>query len=62
VMVVNLKRDKPEQIERSMGMSHMRLNTEGKVVFHQDYWDPTDVIYTRIPVANWLIKKVKDMQ
>ncbi len=61
-MVVNLKRDKPEVVERSLGMSHLRFNAEGKVIFHQDYWDPTDVVYTRIPVANWLIGKVKGMQ
>jgi hypothetical protein len=61
-MVVNLKRDPPDKVERSMGMSHMRINAEGQVVFHQDYWDPTDVVYTKIPVANWLIRKVKEMQ
>jgi hypothetical protein len=61
-MVVNLRRDPPERVERSLGMTHLRFNAEGKVIFHQDYWDPTDVLYTRIPVANWLIRKVKEMQ
>lgn len=58
-MVVSLNRDKPGEETRTMGMSHMRFNPEGKVIFHQDYWDPTDLLYVRIPVANWLIAKVK---
>lgn len=45
--------------EESIGVSHMRFNSEGKVVFHQDYWDPTDIVYRRIPVAKQLIAFVK---
>ena len=59
-MNVNLKRDKPDRVDRAIGMSHLRFNDEGKVIFQQDYWDPTDVLYRRIPVANWLIGKVKE--
>lgn len=45
--------------EESMGMTHMRFNSEGKVIFHQDYWDPTDIVYQRIPIAKQLINFVK---
>jgi len=45
--------------EESIGMSHLRFNSEGKVVFHQDYWDPTDIVYRRIPIAKQLIAYVK---
>lgn len=45
--------------EESMGMSHMRFNSNGEVIFHQDYWDPTDIVYKRIPVAKQLINYVK---
>ncbi|MGJ8653135.1 MAG: nuclear transport factor 2 family protein [Opitutaceae bacterium] len=45
--------------EESMGMSHIRYNNEGKVIFHQDYWDPTDIVYRRIPIARRLIAYVK---
>lgn len=45
--------------EESIGMTHMRFNSEGKVIFHQDYWDPTDIVYKRIPVARQLINFVK---
>ena len=42
-----------------MGMTRMRFNSEGQVIFHQDYWDPTDIVYVRIPVAKQLISYVK---
>ena len=45
--------------EESIGVSHMRFNSDGKVVFHQDYWDPTDIVYRRIPVVKQLIAYVK---
>ena len=45
--------------EESIGISRMRFNSEGKVVFHQDYWDPTDIVYKRIPIVRQLIAYVK---
>lgn len=58
-MTVSLKRDRADRVDRAIGISHFRFNRAGKVVFQQDYWDPTDVLYSRIPIANWLIRKVK---
>ena len=58
-MSVNLKRDPEDRVEQVIGMSHIRFDEEGKVVFQQDYWDPTDVLYRRIPVANRLIGYVR---
>jgi hypothetical protein len=45
--------------EESIGMSRMRFNAEGQVIFHQDYWDPTDIVYKRIPIVRQLIAYVK---
>ena len=45
--------------EESIGVTHMRFNSDGKVIFHQDYWDPTDIVYRRIPIAKNLIAFVK---
>ena len=59
VMKANLKRDDPDRVEEVIGMSHVRLNAEGKVVFQQDYWDPSDVLYRRIPIAGWMVHKIK---
>ena len=59
VMTTNLRRDPPERVTQVIGMSHIRFNRAGRVIFHQDYWDPSDVLYSRIPIAGWLIHKVK---
>jgi hypothetical protein len=45
--------------QRSMGMSHLRFNQEGQVIFHQDYWDSADVLVPKVPVANGLIELVR---
>jgi hypothetical protein len=45
--------------QKSLGMSHLRFNAEGKVIFHQDYWDSADVLVPKVPVANGIIELVK---
>ncbi|MEM7394849.1 MAG: hypothetical protein AAF492_21150, partial [Verrucomicrobiota bacterium] len=58
-MNVDMKRSPEGDIEHVVGMSHIRFNPAGKVVFHQDYWDPTDVLYRKIPIARGLIGYVR---
>jgi hypothetical protein len=58
-MTFRLKRDKETDFSEVIGMTHLRFNAEGQVIFHQDYWDPTDAVWRRIPLAGWLIKKVR---
>jgi hypothetical protein len=48
-----------EDFESSIGMSRFRFNSEGQVIFHQDYWDPTTIIYKKIPIAKQLIHFVQ---
>jgi len=58
-MRLDFKKTPPNTWEESIGVSHMRFNSEGKVILHQDYWDPTDIVYRRIPIAKQLISFVK---
>lgn len=48
-----------DEYESSMGMSRFRFNSDGQVIFHQDYWDPTSLIYQKIPIAKQLIQFVQ---
>jgi len=57
VMHLTLKRYPDEPIQ-ALGMSHVRFDKEGKVVFHQDYWD-TGVIYERVPLMGSIIRWFK---
>jgi len=45
--------------QRSVGVSRLRFNKEGLVIFHQDYWDSADVLVPRVPVANGIIEFVR---
>lgn len=45
--------------QRSIGISQLRFNERGQVIFHQDYWDSADVLVPRVPVANGLIELVR---
>ena len=45
--------------QQSMGVSHLRFDAEGKVIFHHDYWDSADVLVPRVPIANGLIELVR---
>ena len=58
-MRLDFKKTPPNTWEESIGVSHMRFNSQGQVIFHQDYWDPTDIVYRRIPIAKQLIAFVK---
>jgi len=49
------------EFESSIGLSRFRFNSEGKVIFHQDYWDPTTLIYKKIPIAKQLIQFVQKL-
>lgn len=60
VMRLDFKKTPDGTWEESIGMTHMRFNSEGRIIFHQDYWDPTDIVYKRIPVAKQLINFVKN--
>ena len=58
-MRLDFRKTPPGTWEESIGMTRMRFNSEGRVIFHQDYWDPTDIVYRRIPIARSLIAYVK---
>jgi hypothetical protein len=40
------------------GMSHVRFDKEGRVIFEQDFWD-AGVIYERLPIIGYFIRWLK---
>ncbi len=48
-------------VSHSIGMSQLRFNEAGKVVFHQDFWDSSEALYERLPYLGYFIRKVKGM-
>ena len=56
-MHLTTKRWKDEPIT-AVGMSHVRFDKDGRIIFQQDYWD-TSIIYEKVPVMGWVIRWIK---
>lgn len=46
------------EIIETIGISHVRYNAEGKIVFQQDYWDTSSML-DRLPVVGFWTRLVK---
>ena len=44
---------------RTIGISQIRFNADGKVVFHQDFWDSAAGLFEHLPVTNQMIHAVR---
>jgi len=53
-----VSRAAPDQTITAQGLTHLRLNPEGKIIFHQDYWD-TSALLDRLPVVGFWTRLVK---
>jgi hypothetical protein len=47
------------EVIEAIGLSHVRFNAEGKIVFQQDYWD-TSAMFDRLPVVGYWTRLVKN--
>ena len=56
-MVLKSKAVKGEPIE-TIGISHVRFNADGKIIFQQDYWD-TSAMFDRLPIVGYWTRLVK---
>lgn len=50
--------NKGEQVEVE-GCSELRWHQDGRIIYHRDYYDLTDMVYRHIPLLGWLTVKVK---
>ena len=57
-MVLESSAAKGEVIE-TIGISHVRFNAEGKIIFQQDYWD-TSAMFDRLPIVGYWTRLVKN--
>jgi hypothetical protein len=45
---------------QSIGMSHLRFNSEGKIILHQDYWDSMQGFYQHLPIIGGVLQWIKN--
>ena len=43
----------------TIGMTQLRFNEAGQVIFHQDYWDSSAGVFEHIPLIGGLVKFVR---
>ncbi len=43
----------------SIGISHLRFNADGLIVYHQDYWNAADGLYQHIPLLGAAIRSIR---
>lgn len=45
---------------RSIGITHLRFNEQGRITVHQDYWDGVDAFYQHLPYVGHWIRKLRE--
>lgn len=38
------------------GATHLRFDTQGRVILHRDYWDAAEELYAKLPLVGWLMR------
>jgi len=41
------------------GVSHLKFDEAGKVMFHRDYWDTAEELYMKLPVLGTLMRGLR---
>jgi hypothetical protein len=52
------QKGRKDDITHLPGVSHVRFNKEGMIIFHQDFWD-AGVIYEKLPIVGFFIRWLK---
>jgi len=61
VMDVEFKKFQRGTKFRTIGMTHIRFDGDGKVILHQDYWDSARGIFEQVPVLGSGIRWIRGM-
>lgn len=59
IMEIRFKRLRKGELTRSIGMSHLRVDADGRILLHQDYWDSSSGLFEHVPVLGYGIRKIK---
>ena len=58
-MTIRFKRFAQGQDKRSVGMTHVRFDSAGRVVPHQDFWDSAGGLIEHVPALGWMLRRTK---
>lgn len=58
-MTIRFKRLARGEDKHSVGMTHVRFDSDGKVLLHQDFWDSTGGLFEHVPGLGWMLRRAK---
>jgi len=58
-MTLEFKKIAKGETHRSVGMTHVRFDRDGKVVLHKDFWDSTNGLFEHVPGLGWALRRAK---
>lgn len=44
---------------RSIGMTHLRFDDQGRVIVHQDFWDSGHALYAHLPLVGFAVRRAR---
>jgi hypothetical protein len=44
----------------SIGMTHLRFDSKGRVVLHQDFWDSGHALYAHLPFVGFVVRQARN--
>ena len=59
VMDTWLKKVAKGETLRTIGISIVRFDAEGRVLVHQDYWDSAAGLFDHVPVVGWGTRTIR---
>ncbi|MEA2626247.1 MAG: hypothetical protein QOD06_2292, partial [Candidatus Binatota bacterium] len=57
IMKYQVRRNPNRPLDEAVGMSHVRFDRAGKVVFQNDYLDSGSLAHEHVPVIGWLFRR-----
>jgi hypothetical protein len=48
-----------EQTQTVRGCSHLKLASDGRILYHRDYWDAAEELYEKLPLVGGLMRWLK---
>lgn len=58
-MDVTFRKFHKGEVQSSIGVSHIRFDKDGRVIYHQDYWDSGSALFEKLPVVGSMIRAIK---
>lgn len=55
----SFRRPLPAGAQRIRGCSHLRLDAQGRVTYHRDYWDAAEELYEKLPLIGSLMRLLR---